>query len=330
MRKLMSVLLVLSVLLLGTLNVAATAAPSMITLDAKEGRFEDGSTSMQLDLSQATQLPTPSREGFAFGGWFTQENGQSEALRLPSKEVQMAETFFARWVPLSASDLFTVSVLWVDSTGQAAPGYTYRFLEQATGAQIDLLIAPDQDQDPQSQVARYTAQIHLPKTAPDGSPAVYGTVADADYGIVWHNGVAYTGSYREALRPEGADRAMYFQRERMFRRMIHPTLSVRWEGVSPSDLPLTFSAQPAFGKASTWQVSVTLPADDKQSQEVALFDLLSAERGQLFDLAWDELDYLMTYRGHNEYSLSALAPEGCEALVTGDARTGFTLTITKP
>lgn len=331
MRRYFSWLLIMSMLLGAGLQGAALAASPAVTLDAVGGSFEGGSGAMELDLLSATQLPTPRREGFAFGGWFTKEDGQGDALRLPREPGQDAQRYLARWVPLKDSDLFTVSILWVDSTGQAAPGYCYRFLDQASGAQIDLPVEPVQDLDPQAQVARYTAKIHLPKAAPDGSPAVYGTVADEGYGIVWQEGIPYTASYREALvRGEGSADALYFQRERLFRRMIHPTLSVRFEGVSPSDLSLTLSAQPAFGSPGKQEVSATLPSASSQSGEVSLLDLLTADRGKLLDFAWDEVDYLLNYQGHNQYALSAAAPEGSAVEITGDALKGFTLTIRKP
>ncbi len=86
------------------LEIHYTTKDKTVTLDANEGQFEDGSVSKTKTVEKGQvygELPTPTRDGFHFEGWFT---GQNDGTKVTEDSVLNGDsdvTLYAHWTALS-------------------------------------------------------------------------------------------------------------------------------------------------------------------------------------------------------------------------------------
>jgi uncharacterized repeat protein (TIGR02543 family) len=92
-----------------------------VTWDAQEGTAS--ATRSSIDYGSAVgALPTASRAGYTFGGWYTAPAGGSKVTA--GTIVTGDATYYARWTPVQASDQLTDDVPGAEGTDPPAPGET--------------------------------------------------------------------------------------------------------------------------------------------------------------------------------------------------------------
>lgn len=79
-----------------TLNAKWTAKTFTVTFDANGGSTSTASKSVTYASTYGT-LPTPTRTGHTFGGWYTAKSGGSKITSSSTVSITAAQTLYARW-----------------------------------------------------------------------------------------------------------------------------------------------------------------------------------------------------------------------------------------
>ena len=92
-----------------TLYAHWTANTYTVTLDPRKGSVDPESISVTYDETYGT-IPTPTRYGFTFGGWYTEETGGSEVTSSTPVHITDNQTLYAHWNPIT-TDYDSYSVI---------------------------------------------------------------------------------------------------------------------------------------------------------------------------------------------------------------------------
>ena len=92
-----------------TLYAHWTANTYTVTLDPRKGSVDPESISVTYDETYGT-IPTPTRYGFAFSGWYTEETGGSEVTSSTPVHITDNQTLYAHWNPIT-TDYDSYSVI---------------------------------------------------------------------------------------------------------------------------------------------------------------------------------------------------------------------------
>ncbi len=97
--------------------------PSII-YNTNGGILPDGAPE-EYDTVNGTPLPTPTRDGFVFGGWFTSEDLTGESISAIPAGTQRAVTVYAKWLTVIADNDFTGVSASVENGNKTINGVNY-------------------------------------------------------------------------------------------------------------------------------------------------------------------------------------------------------------
>lgn len=309
----------------------ADAQYPKVFFDARGGTFPNGTEKFVLSIQKGEKIVFPSepkKEGFVFCGWYTKAGGGGERIQ-PSAVSEDDLNCFAWWAPIEQTEVYTVSVVWVDSAADGAEyEYRYHFVESGTGAQYSLTLDETDIWKKSAKMTEMRAQIRLPKRTPSGKTASYGA-GSQDSPFLVRGAAVYAISYQETgERGDAADQSTYFRRVRLCRRMIAPNVRVGFVNAPAQEFVLTLRYKPiAKGQNTAEATASCLPGDAQTS--VSLLKLFGSKLPELGYLALDEVDFQLNYLGRNEYVLEAKPIEGFTLELEGNASDGWAVTYTK-
>lgn len=96
-----------------TIHVSMGKRPVTVTLDPNGGTVSKNSVTVYHTGTYET-LPTPTREGYSFDGWYTAKSGGTKVTSSTQVSAQTAHTLFALWSPLKEAVQF-------DANGGSVP-----------------------------------------------------------------------------------------------------------------------------------------------------------------------------------------------------------------
>ena len=87
---------------------SATTTQCKITLDANGGKVTPASISVAKNSTYLDKLPTPTRSGYTFKGWYTTKNGSTKITA--STKATVSRKIYAQWTKSSAATNFTIKL----------------------------------------------------------------------------------------------------------------------------------------------------------------------------------------------------------------------------
>ncbi|MCD8005850.1 MAG: PASTA domain-containing protein [Oscillospiraceae bacterium] len=186
-----------------TLIVSKGKQPITVTFDANGGSVSQSSTTVYYESSYGS-LPTPTRTGYTFAGWYTSAQGGEKVTESTTVTTQSAHTLYAHWTAIS------YTVYWSDETGYTV---TVKRTSSSAGASTEKLYNGatvyygDTLSVTYKEDTGYTINDHglssINVTGDVTTNDIYATVTVNSYSLYWSDEDGYTVTVTRTSSPSG-------------------------------------------------------------------------------------------------------------------------------
>lgn len=186
-----------------TLIVSKGKQPITVTFDANGGSVSQSSTTVYYESSYGS-LPTPTRTGYTFAGWYTSAQGGEKVTESTEVSTQTAHTLYAHWtansytVYWSDEDGYTVTVKRTSSSAGASTGTISNGSTVYYGDVLSVTYTADNGYKISSNGAS-TITVTGNVTSSD----IYASVTVDSYTVYWTDETGYTVTVTRTSSPNG-------------------------------------------------------------------------------------------------------------------------------